>query len=96
MLTPLGAAFGLAGAVPLLTFGLALDKMDWEWIKKVDEITRGVTVQLFGTKRQVRCDTLLFFREWQPAWLSQDNRCRTADTGGAIDSTYYHVPYYVL
>lgn len=52
MLTPLGAAFGLAGAVPLLTFGLALDKMDWEWIKKVDEITRGVTVQLFGTKRQ--------------------------------------------
>lgn len=58
MLTPLGAAFGLAGAVPLLAFGLALDRMDWEWIKKVDEITRGVTVQLFGTKRQVRCGTL--------------------------------------
>lgn len=54
MLTPSGAALGLAGAVPLLAFGLGLDRMDWDWVKKVDEITRGVTVQLFGTKRQVR------------------------------------------
>lgn len=54
MLTPSGAGFGLAGAVPLLIFGLALDRTNWEWVKKVDEITKGVTVQLFGTKRQVR------------------------------------------
>lgn len=54
MLTPSGAALGLAGAVPLLAFGFAMDRMDWDWVKKVDEITRGVTVQLFGTKRQVR------------------------------------------
>eukprot|EP00904_Undaria_pinnatifida_P006092 jgi/Undpi1/2612/HiC_scaffold_13.g05991.m1 len=52
MLTPSGAALGLAGAVPLLAFGFAMDRMDWDWVKKVDEITRGVTVQLFGTKRQ--------------------------------------------
>lgn len=59
MLTPSGAVLGLAGAVPLLVFGFSLDKTNWEWVKKVDEITRGITVQLFGTKRQVRCCTLL-------------------------------------
>lgn len=59
MLTPSGAVLGLTGAMPLLALGLALDRTDWEWVKKVDEITKGITVQLFGTKRQVRCATLL-------------------------------------
>ncbi|CAN0016265.1 unnamed protein product [Scytosiphon promiscuus] len=53
--SPTAAALGVAGMVPLLAFGLALDlrRDEWEWVKKMDEATSEVAVQLFGSERQV-------------------------------------------
>lgn len=53
--SPAAAALGVAGMVPLLAYGLALDtRKDWEWVKKIDDATSEVALQLFGSDRQVR------------------------------------------
>lgn len=54
--TPTAAALGVAGMIPLLAYGLALDmrREDWDWVRKIDEATSEVALQLFGSERQVR------------------------------------------
>lgn len=52
--SPAAAALGVAGMVPLLAYGLALDtRKDWDWVKKIDDATSEVALQLFGSERQV-------------------------------------------
>lgn len=55
---PEAAALGVAGMIPLLAYGLALDlrKDDWDWVRKIDEATSEVALQLFGSERQVCVD----------------------------------------
>lgn len=51
------AALGVAGMLPLLVYGLALDlrRDDWDWVRKIDQATSEVALQLFGSERQVGC-----------------------------------------
>ncbi|CAM9568887.1 unnamed protein product [Ectocarpus sp. 6 AP-2014] len=54
MVSPAATALGVAGMVPLLGYGLLLDRWtEWEWVRKIDEATSEVTLQLFGSKRQL-------------------------------------------
>lgn len=54
MVSPTATALGVAGMVPLLGYGLLLDTWtNWEWVRKIDEATSEVALQLFGSKRQV-------------------------------------------
>eukprot|EP00752_Nemacystus_decipiens_P001536 g1505.t2 len=53
--SPEAAALGVVGMLPLLAYGLALDlrKDHWDWVRKIDEATSEVALQLFGSERQV-------------------------------------------
>ncbi|CAN0111505.1 unnamed protein product [Pylaiella littoralis] len=52
--SPTAAALGVAGMVPLLLCGLALDaREDWDWVKKINDATSEATLALFGSERQV-------------------------------------------
>ncbi len=53
--SPSAAALGVAGMMPLLAYGLALDmqKERWGWVKKIDEATSSVALQIFGSERKV-------------------------------------------
>lgn len=53
--SPSAAALGVAGMMPLLAYGLALDtqKERWEWVRKIDEATSTVALQIFGSERKV-------------------------------------------
>ncbi|CAM9548817.1 unnamed protein product, partial [Ectocarpus sp. 8 AP-2014] len=54
MVSPAATALGVAGMVPLLGYGLLLDRWtEWEWVRKIDEATSEVALQLFGSKRQL-------------------------------------------
>ncbi|CAM9203915.1 unnamed protein product [Ectocarpus sp. 13 AM-2016] len=54
MVSPAASALGVAGMVPLLGYGLLLDRWtEWEWVRKIDEATSEVALQLFGSRRQL-------------------------------------------
>lgn len=66
--SPEAAAFGVVGMLPLLAYGLALDlkRDDWDWVRKIDEATSEVALQLFGSERQVRAEPLRMHSQCSP------------------------------